>query len=106
MPSQPTRVWPPTPGPWHVVPESEALHRWVVANYKGDSVASCQPAGPWITDKEADANVKLIAAAPAMLAALREVIDNLTDGNSVYELPRATMDQIRMAIADAEMAAS
>lgn len=62
----------PTPGPWQVVPEGQAEHRWVVGDHEGGSVASCEPMGPWMSYAEADSNARLIAAAPDLLAALHE----------------------------------
>lgn len=59
-----------TPGPWVVVPTSKATHRWVVGMPDGTSLASCEPMGPWITNEAADANARLMAAAPDLLRAL------------------------------------
>jgi hypothetical protein len=60
-----------TPGPWEVVPEDRAESRWVIGDEEGGSIASCEPAGPWITLAQADANARLISAAPELLAALK-----------------------------------
>lgn len=104
MPTQP--AWPHSKAPWHVVPEERGpAHRWVIADANGGGVASCDPVGPWITPQEADANASLIAAAPEMLAALREVVADL-NGTSLFELSRATIEKISAAIAKAEGAAS
>jgi hypothetical protein len=59
-----------TPGPWHVCPENQADHQWVIAQADGSSVADCSPVGPWVSDVTADANARLIAAAPDVLEAL------------------------------------
>lgn len=62
-----------TPGPWHVCDEHEASHRWVIAEPDGSSVADCRPVGPWVPDEEADANARLIANAPKLLAELENI---------------------------------
>lgn len=98
----PHTVWPPTPGPWHVVPEEDASHRWVVANDSDVTVASCEPAGPWVTEREADANARLIAAAKDMAAALRMTIADL-EMNSMHGLSRLTIERIRAALAKGEL---
>lgn len=59
-----------TLGPWHVCGEDVASHRWVIAQADGSSVADCSPVGPWLPDETADANGRLIAAAPELLEAL------------------------------------
>ncbi len=64
-----------TPGPWQVVPAGQAEHRWVAGDAEGGSIASCEPMGPWMTMREADANTRLIAAAPDMAKALRSILD-------------------------------
>jgi hypothetical protein len=63
-----------TPGPWEVVPEDRAESRWIIGDEEGGSIASCEPAGPWITSAQADANARLIAAAPDLLAVLRDML--------------------------------
>jgi hypothetical protein len=63
-----------TPGPWHVVPPTRAEHRWVIGTRDESSVASCEPIGPWVSNEEADANARLIAAAPDMADALPELL--------------------------------
>lgn len=61
-----------TPGPWVVWDEARAIHRWCIAKENGYSVASAEPVGPWVTPEEADANARLIAAAPDLLDALQD----------------------------------
>lgn len=69
-----------TPGPWEVVPENRAESRWVIGDEEGGSIASCEPCGPWITHQEADANARLIAEAPALLAELNYVVTYFEGG--------------------------
>lgn len=59
-----------TPRPWQVIPEAEAQSRWIVGDAAGGSIADCEPPGPWMSRTEADANARLIAAAPDLLAAI------------------------------------
>jgi len=92
----------PTPGPWHAI----GLEINADARGDGDTIATC--AGRASGDGYANANI--IAAAPAMLAALQELI-------AVYDLDaartrpvmtcdtplsRAAIDAARAAIAAAE----
>ncbi len=64
-----------TPGPWRVMPESQAQSPWIVGDAEGGSIADCEPCGPWMPDEVADANARLIASAPDLLAALRGYLD-------------------------------
>ncbi len=59
-----------TPGPWKVLPESEASNPFIVASSEtGLSVADCYcPIGG-----NNQANARLIAAAPELLEALRRI---------------------------------
>lgn len=61
-----------TPGPWQVMPIRRAVHAWIIADKDGGSLADCSPPGPWMPYLEADANARLIAAAPDMLAVAEE----------------------------------
>ncbi len=62
-----------TPGPWQVVPADQAVTPWIVGDKDGGSIADCSPPGPWMKKAQAAANARLIAAAPVMLAALKEL---------------------------------
>ena len=66
-----------TEGPWQVMPAHRAVHEWIIADKDGGSVADCSPAGPWMALTEADANARLIAAAPELLSALKAIIEAL-----------------------------
>ena len=63
-----------TPGPWQVVPKGQAQSDWIVGDSEGGSVADCEPPGPWMSPLEADANARLIAVAPDMLALLKMIV--------------------------------
>ncbi|HXS04849.1 MAG TPA: hypothetical protein VN731_10260 [Rhodanobacter sp.] len=56
------------PGPWHICPPGQASHHWIIAQPDGSSVADCSPVGPWVSDETAEANARLIATAPRLLA--------------------------------------
>jgi hypothetical protein len=90
-----------TPGPWHVVPEAQSP--WIVGDAEGDSIADCEPPGPWMSEEEADANARLIAAAPDLLAALEACVDAMTDGGKC-EIKKwlDAFDLARLAIAKAK----
>ena len=64
-----------TPGPWEVVPEGRAESRWIVGDKEG-GLDCFMRAGriPWIKPAQADANARLIAAAPELLEALRAML--------------------------------
>lgn len=64
-----------TPGPWQIIPEDQAIHRWVIGAMDGCSIASCDPVGPWRSDDEATANAHVISAVPDMYEALRGLLD-------------------------------
>jgi hypothetical protein len=57
------------------MPAHRAVHEWIIADKDGGSVADCSPAGPWMALTEADANARLIAAAPELLSALKAIIE-------------------------------
>lgn len=62
---------PHTEGPWVVIDRSKAQSPWIVGTIEGDSIADCEPPGPWMSSHTADANARLVAAAPDLLAVLR-----------------------------------
>lgn len=80
-----------TPGPWRVLPEHGAQSRWIIGDAEGGSIADCEPPGPWITGDEADANARLIAAAPELLAALIQATSRAD--NDLKEHFRGRTDQ-------------
>jgi hypothetical protein len=65
-----------TKGPWRIIPEHEAISRWIVGDESGESIADCSPAGPWWNPEEADANAHLIAAAPELLEILMLILES------------------------------
>lgn len=64
-----------TPGPWSVGPGPATSSGLAVLSSTGATVALCKhtPA-PNMIDSECEANAALIAAAPAMLAALQLIV--------------------------------
>jgi hypothetical protein len=61
-----------TPGPWYCSPEAD-LHRIGVYTGKNEETIICDVSDEDLTrDEECEANAYLIAAAPEMLAALRQ----------------------------------
>ena len=91
-----------TPGPWRVAPRSDYPEHAdinVDAGTRG-YVALCGKAG----DEEAEANARLIAAAPELLEALREVVAcYVVRINGKVDVRRAAaLDRARAAIAMAE----
>jgi hypothetical protein len=91
-----------TPGPWVVVAGNQRRAVRVCAKSETISVATVHS----LTDQ--DANARLIAAAPDMLAALREYDAYMsrfyrdTDGGPMSEPNRASWKAARAAIARAE----
>lgn len=71
-----------TPGPWAVVPADKAEHRWIVGDAEGGSIASCEPMGPWMSAEEADANARLISAAPECLSVAKNAAATI---GAIYE---------------------
>ncbi len=75
-----------TPGPWRVIPADKAQSQWIVGDRDGGSIADCEPPGPWISEETADANTRLIAAAPDLLAALIAILEVVKDAKDAPEL--------------------
>lgn len=88
-----------TPGPWQAL--GEAMH---VVDSGGWDVAMTIDSAPRVGHAERLANTRLIAAAPELLAALVELIDQL-EGIGIPEWGGAeglSLDQAWAAIAKAE----
>ena len=108
-----------TPGPWQVMPSDKAQSPWIVGDAEGGSVADCEPPGPWMSASEADANVRLVAAAPDLLTELKamlELVDHANEGafkngvtdstNSIDEgevIASNYCERARAAVAKAEL---
>lgn len=94
-----------TPGPWIAIPDATHRdHQLIVAigpEHTGLDVASVRP---WMTHDEA--NARLIAAAPDLLAACKraeELLSSITDIRSdLAEFQNAYLSQLRWAIAKVE----
>lgn len=67
-----------TPGPWSVYshPDLET-YPFIVASADGGSICDASPGNLDITVEQAKANTRLIASAPTLVAALRELRDEL-----------------------------
>lgn len=100
-----------TPGPWKVHdrrPIRACIH---VSDQRGYDIASCYTApsdnsdpdaeGIYRNDPERMANASLIAAAPDLLAVVRE-LEESAGYWSEYDVPLGIVDRIRAAIAKAE----
>lgn len=85
-----------TAGPWSFTADMYGLHNMRVfgaADARGNGIANCG----YDERGECEANARLIAAAPDLLAALTEAEDALTDSDT-YPL---TLKRVRDAIAKA-----
>lgn len=84
------------PGPWRIIPANQAIHQWVIGDKEGYSIADCEPSGPvWNLD-EADANARLIAAAPDLFEALRSCLAEMEAWELDPEMDTAA-EPIRLA---------
>lgn len=65
-----------TPGPWAADKEDELGFQAdvLVADNRRKRIAACGHDGRWMADGEAEANARLIAAAPDLLAALKAMV--------------------------------
>lgn len=90
-----------TPGPWRVEDQRKAISRWVIVTGEGGSVAECAPAGPWVSNETADANARLIAAAPDLLEAAKMALEMYRQLQPVGGW-QAVHDFLHAAIAKAE----
>lgn len=85
-----------TPGPWEAgeVGNGDKFHVYC-NDATGQAVAQCDQKFTFFTTEERLANVRLIAAAPEMLAALQKIVANaaLVGGNPSqdYDLARAAL---------------
>lgn len=93
-----------TPGPWQA--DSEGREGWAV-NYDScaewSHVAVVRPNSEGsrpVDDDEAEANARMIAAAPELLAALKKLLNETDDGTQLCA--RHIVDDCKAAIAKAE----
>ena len=90
-----------TPGPWESYPHSTEPITTIIGN-RTDGIAKVLASG----NRELDtANARLIAAAPELLAALRNVTDSMLASRRLgrgLEVPTQFIDDARVAIAKAE----
>jgi hypothetical protein len=91
------------------MPADQAQSDWIIGDAEGGSVADCEPPGPWMSPLEADANARLIAAAPTMLATLiaaSHALKSYQFGNASPDLAASIAEQVDKAIAKATTAAA
>jgi hypothetical protein len=87
-----------TPGPWVADGSRVRIATPTKCGYReGLRIDTCYIEDAWENDPEAEANARLIAAAPDMLTALEAVV-KAYDGPCVT---RSEMDMVRAAIAKA-----
>lgn len=89
-----------TPGPWAILTPSEdwlgrPVHDWAVTVHEHDDWICTGPTWDQEFHDESLANARLIAAAPEMLDALRDVIEHMewstTRGEAAYQCARAAI---------------
>lgn len=96
-----------TPGPWFVSDDdlTTVYHRLeTLANYSEPAIADCSVAAGWdgASDQEtSEANARLIAAAPELLAALRLAVELLAQQHTAGAA-QIVPASIRAALAKAE----
>lgn len=106
-----------TEGPWEYIPSNEHHGPYVVASIGGDvcdcyamsnpSALSVRNGGDsrplHFQHESADANARLIAAAPDLLEALKDIVDCAEDGTRFhYFVERSAVGAARAAIRKAE----
>lgn len=88
-----------TPGPWNVGTSKQG-REVVFLNGLSEQPGSLGPSQNWI-DCNTEANARLIAAAPDLLAVVQE-LEESAGYWSEYDVPLGIVDRIRAAIAKAE----
>jgi hypothetical protein len=88
-----------TPGPWMATPSCAKPGKWGI--YGNDTGSTVQLVGHVEGTEQAEANVRLIAAAPDLLEALTFLVQaaDTEPGMAIY---KAHIDKARAAIARAE----
>lgn len=89
-----------TPGPWRLRRNAqECPDDMIVMNEEGASICDCAPGNPDISIAEAKANARLCAAAPKLLAALKDARERMMGGSPAI---RALIEKTDAALAEAE----
>ena len=86
-----------TPGPWHVQWDNPVI----VQNEPGQAVADCD-SNVYIEFRAKESNARLIAAAPDLLEALKELLEGNPPGKVEFHTTEFGIDLARKAIAKAE----
>jgi hypothetical protein len=91
-----------TPGPWNAGDGkgNGSLLMVYCDDSLGCRIADCSNPGHLITQQRAEANTKLIAAAPELLQSVREILGWYVEGG--HAVPRVFIDRANAAIAKAE----
>lgn len=86
-----------TPGKWHFRTGMSDNFCEIIGDYGTNKTIAVAPKDCFVEDEEAEANGRIIAAAPDMLEALKEALDQLESWNQESE-DTFTMKRIREAI--------
>lgn len=89
-----------TPGPWHVGRYTPNATEMTILTKNGSPVTPAWGPQFYVNSEQAKANACLIAAAPDLLEALKEALDQLESWNQESE-PTFTMRRVAHAIAKA-----
>jgi len=93
-----------TPGPWRLQLGKGVQFDYII-NTKKDQPVACFSHYKQFTKKETKANARLIAAAPDLLAVVKELEESASYW-SEYDVPLGIVDRLRAAIAKAELKGS
>lgn len=90
-----------TPGPWTTIKRQDEIAPTLVLGAEGEIVSECSSYYTGRSDVEAEANATLIAAAPAMLVALKFAKAELVRLHAAG-VPVHSLGAIELSIASAE----
>ena len=90
-----------TPGPWFTTRPTSYGTIYVEARLRGSTLQEVASVGPTETSDQQEANGRLIAAAPELLKALRELVALEADGKHASESSIEPWERARAAIAKA-----
>ncbi len=92
-----------TPGPWAVDKDCDLI----IVDHEGGSLGEMTPGNPAVSDEQAVANARLVAAAPELLKALKEALgvirmSSAEDDTEIEAAIRRVEKQCKVVIAKAE----